>query len=186
MKMQTFITIENRDKNGQLKSYKKEESHSFVRGFIDILQTQMSQDTLGGWTDTGSIARPPNANAGNFGCIAGAGTISYGIVVGSGTNPVAITDYALQTLITHGTGSGQLTYGTCTVGLPVTSGTSRQIAVSRSFTNASGSDVTVNEVGLYVRVVNVPYYICIDRTRNTFIVLSGTSSTVTYTIKVTV
>jgi hypothetical protein len=75
---------------------------------------------------------------------------TYGIVVGSGTATVTPTDYSLASKIPHGTGSGQLDYGVHTATESYT-GTSSYCEISRSFTNMSGAEITVREVGLIAR-----------------------------------
>jgi len=80
------------------------------------------------------------------------GDDSYGIVVGSGTDPVSYSDYRLGKQIRHGTGPHQLDYGTTTV-TPVTVDTENKasFSISRVFTNRSGSPVTVSECGIIAR-----------------------------------
>lgn len=186
MKMQAFITIETKDKNGQLKFYSKKEANSLVRGFIDTLQAQMSDiAVVAGWTDTGNTNRNTASNVQNFRVNSGAGVVTHGIVVGTGVAAVAITDYALGTLIAHGVGAGQLNYGLTSVGVMATVGTSREFTVARTVTNNSGADITVNEVGIY-SYITAAWYVCLDRTLNTFVVGNGLASTVTYTLRVTV
>lgn len=185
MNFDILITLEGRDKYGRLTDFTKFKANSAVMGFIDILCTQMSQvnQTI---TDTGGTPRAstPPANT-QFSVNAAAGTVTYGIRVGTGTATVVIGDYALQTAIGHGSSSGLLSYAACAVGVPGTSGTSRQFTVSRTLTNNSGANITVNEIALYTNYASA-YYFCVDRTLNTFTINNGSSKTVTYTIKVTV
>jgi len=75
---------------------------------------------------------------------------SFGVVVGSGTNPVSLTDYQLSSQIPHGTSTGQLDYDPHTVASSYSS-TSSYVEIARSFVNRSGSDVVVREVGLVTR-----------------------------------
>lgn len=75
-------------------------------------------------------------------------TLAYGIVVGSGTDAVTISDYKLQTMISHGSGSGQLYYAASTFNAPVLSGSTYSSECYRPFINLSGADVAVNEVGI--------------------------------------
>jgi hypothetical protein len=75
---------------------------------------------------------------------------SYGIVVGSGAASVSPTDYNLAAKISHGTGSGRLDYGPATVTSSY-GATSSYAEMARSFLNASGSDITVREVGIIAR-----------------------------------
>lgn len=184
MNFDIFITLEGRDKYGRLTDFTKFKANSAVMGFIDLLCLQMGQ-AITTVTDTGNTGRSVSIVAINLYVVAAAGTITHGIRVGTGTNAVAIGDYALQTAIVHGNSSGQLSHAAVAVGTPGTSGTSRQFTVSRTFTNNSGAGITVNEIALYTNWNN-SYYFCIDRTLNTFTINNGSSKTVTYTIKVTV
>jgi len=72
---------------------------------------------------------------------------TYGIVVGSGDTPVSPTDFNLASKIPHGTSSGQLDYDTHTTTSSFSS-TSSYVEISRIFTNKSGGDVIVKEVGM--------------------------------------
>ncbi len=79
-----------------------------------------------------------------------AGDDSYGIVIGNGTASVSPTDYALQSKIPNGTGSGQLSYDAHSFS-PITSGGGvTSFSVVRSFANNSGGDISVSEVGIII------------------------------------
>jgi hypothetical protein len=184
MNLEGYLTIESKDKYGRLIDFKRQSLNSYVMAFIDLLCIQMSTTTQS-MTDTGNTTRSVNISTNNFDATSAAGTTTYGMRVGTGTNAVAIGNYALQTPIAHGNGSGQLAHGATTVSLFSTVGTSRQFTVSRTFTNNSGAGITVNEVGIYVRGVSA-FYFMIERTLSTLTINNATSSTVTYTIKVTV
>lgn len=86
------------------------------------------------------------------------GNTNYGIRVGTGTNAVTISDYALQTAIAHGNAAGQLYHEAVTFGIPTTSGKTRYFEFWRSFANNSGGDITVNEIGLYIYPTSQSYY----------------------------
>ena len=82
-----------------------------------------------------------------------AGVINKGIVVGSGNNNVDWeNDYALQTPIASGTGSGQLIANACTPSTNSTplivSGSSALMEHWREFQNNSTGNVTVREAGV--------------------------------------
>jgi hypothetical protein len=81
---------------------------------------------------------------------AGAGEDSWGILVGSGSDPVSPTQYNLSAKIPHGTDPGKLYYDVHTITSSY-SDTSSYVEISRSFINKSSSPVTVREVGLFTR-----------------------------------
>lgn len=72
-----------------------------------------------------------------------------GIVVGSGTKAIDMDDFNLETLITNGTGTGNLSYQNNQFSIPGESGSKYLWQVDRAFYNLSGGDVTINEVGMY-------------------------------------
>lgn len=193
-KFQIHINVELRDKNGKLiKKTKKKLSNSYVQQFIDIIQICMSY-VAGTVTDTGGVARAYNTAAPNLAqphlnVVGGVGVVLYGIIVGIGTDAVTISDFKLQSPIAHGNNPTQLSYGSTSVGALATVDTTRQFTVARTFTNNSGSDITVQEVGLYCWFRDVPNadrYAMLERTLLEFVIANGTSGTVTYTISVTV
>jgi len=80
------------------------------------------------------------------------GITTGGILVGTGTNATTISSFAMQTLIAHGTGGGQLSYGEITFVGWTTSGANSWYEISRTLTNSSGGNITVNEVGAVARM----------------------------------
>ena len=72
-----------------------------------------------------------------------------GIQVGTGTNAVTPTDYALQTRIAHGDGGGEFEYGGCELVGIVFANPNGEFTIRRYFTNVSGGPITVEEVGIY-------------------------------------
>ncbi len=74
----------------------------------------------------------------------------YGIVVGSGTAPWSKDGHKLSAIIRHGSGSGQLSHGAMPVSSKSYSAAKKRWTIThgRTFTNNSGADITVNEVGL--------------------------------------
>jgi len=116
---------------------------------------------------------------------------SYGIVVGSGTKPVVISDYNLASKISHGTGSGQLDYNPTTVDdLVIDTSVSPPVAIirmRRTFTNLSGANVTINEVGLIAALHtggSLYYLAARDVLPQTYTVPPNATATVIVTMKV--
>ncbi len=182
-KIEVWLTVT--DEDGNVEIHKR--ANSFVRGFIDLIYGFITATTVtNGWTDTGGTNRNTSVASSNMLMNSGAGVTTFGIVVGSGSSAVTISDTALGTLIAQGTGAGQLQYGANSNIDPITSGTSRQFTLSRTLTNGSTGAVTVNEVGIYGKAGSTPWYVMWERTLTTFTINAGASKTVTYTIKVTV
>lgn len=103
---------------------------------------------------------------------ASAGVITHGIVLGTGTTPATKDDYNLDTVITHGSGAGQLQFGACSISNVIDTGTSWRATVTREVTNVSGSSITVNEVGLTGMRGVARKYTMIERTVITPVVMA--------------
>ena len=129
-----------------------------------------------GWWSSSGAAYPPAAND------------NYGIQVGSNATAVTITDYKLNTKITHGVGAGQLKYSSQGMTGLYTSGSTRSFKVHRFFANDSGGDVTIREVGLcmYPGGAGGPFYTLISRDLTGDItVTTGNAVPVEITIQIT-
>ena len=61
---------------------------------------------------------------------------------------MAITDYAMQTLIAHGSGSAQLNYSATTVVGAVPGSTTCSLAIVRTVSNGYSGSITIKEIGL--------------------------------------
>lgn len=70
-----------------------------------------------------------------------AGNTGYGIIAGTGTTPVAETDYYIGTLIAHGSGSGQLSYQAVLFDPLVLGSTTALFGVKRTMDNLHASTV---------------------------------------------
>jgi len=73
-----------------------------------------------------------------------------GIIIGSGTEPILITDYQLQTKIHNGNEAGELEYLPCS-GTNFTVNTGTDVAsfeIIRIFRNNTGDPITINEMGI--------------------------------------
>jgi len=173
------IELEVRDKNGKLIEFRRQKSDSFVKGLIGLLRgifrcvagSAMTDEPI---TELGGASKnffsQSYGTPGGFGrahaCNAPAGNAAYGLIVGTGTTPVTMTDVALATKIAHGSGSGQLNYGAHTVDASVIDSTTAKFNFVRTFSNASGAAITVNEIGIYLSALDsaeAQWYICIAR-----------------------
>ena len=83
------------------------------------------------------------------------GSTVRGIVVGTSSTPVAMSDYALGSTIAHGTGSGQLYYYKGVTEYISSIANKRIRLHQRPIANLSGASITVYEIGLILESNNV-------------------------------
>jgi len=163
-----YLTVIITDKNGKVVYRRRYKSKSFVVGFLNALHTVFTS--------------PPYAQQYIFGA---------DIVVGSGTTKPSITDGSLTSQIGNGTGAGQLQYGTDSLTTPIinTNNNSASFTWSKSFTNGSGGNVTVAEVGAYISTFNAgnyqSYFILHDLLPSPITLSPNQVLTVVYTITIT-
>jgi len=178
-----FATLagEIRDKDGQfIRELPEEIANSFVKALVDMLYKHFSQEALAiVETDGTSVAHAPFVQ--DLVVTAGVGITGYGIVVGTGINAVTVDDICLQTQVTANVG-----HGVVSVTIPATVGSSRQLDIQRTFTNNTGAELNIKEVGLYIITASTAYAYCIDRSLYSIDIANGESITLRYRIKVTV
>lgn len=184
MKITLKLGVKVVNKKGEIIYQSLDKSNSLVRAFLDLLYAQFTLVAFAsGGLDTGNVVRSPAA-ANIFNASSALGQADRGIILGTGSNAVALGDYKLQTPVAHGTGANLLEYQAGTVKTaPTISGTAKYFELQRMFVNNSGGQINVTEVGLYVVTT---YFYCIDRTLKSFSIPNGTTATVWYAITVTV
>jgi len=188
------------EKDGKVLKKVEGECKSFLKNFIAWLNaffenattpiTDMPVTKADGSTTTifySGAKEAPFFGAGN----GEAGVAVRGILVGSGTTTPTPNDYWLASFISHGTGAGQLQYGEQTYTRAYVDGNYSIFKVSRVFTNASGGDVSVNEIGYALTLWDAggdSIYILIlrDVLASTVVVPDGATLTVRYTIRASV
>jgi hypothetical protein len=114
---------------------------------------------------------------------------TYGVVVGTGVGAPTINDYQLGTIISHGSGAGELQYSAVTWGAPASDATTSQMTITRNFANASGGDITVNEIGLYMKSYDgANRYFCVirDKIDGGITVPDGQTLTINYRLQATI
>lgn len=191
MKIDTYIKFTGIDKYGNIIAERKEEKcHSLVQGFMASFYSMSFNVSVANVPDTSNTNRTISTSQShwNNSGYGGAGTTTSGIVAGTGTNAVAITDYALQTLIAHGTGAGELQYAAeILVSAWTVSGSTSFFSRSRALTNNSGGDITINEVGHIGNISSSAYKILTERTLPTpYLVANGTGVIITYKWQISV
>ncbi|AQU05306.1 hypothetical protein B1778_00775 [Dehalococcoides mccartyi] len=140
--------------DGRVREQRIKKGESYVRQFLDLLLVQMLGITEVSplpIVDTLGVEKDIAQSSLNFECAAAANIDSYGIVVGTGSTPPSIHDYALENQIAHGAEPGQLQYGGVAFGLPTSNLTASHFTVTRDLANASGETIVVYEIGLYVK-----------------------------------
>jgi len=183
-----------KDKDGKITNQRVIKSKSFVQQFLLMLWIQMNQvwENIANInvTDTGNTNRAIHESNLMFAADAASTDTNYGIIVGTGTNAVTITDYKVQTPIAHGSGAGQLQYGAMAFGGPASDASTSQFTLTRDFANASGASITVNELGLYLKgfKYNTTYYFMTirDVISGGIAVPNGQTLTVNYRIQAVV
>jgi hypothetical protein len=199
--IQIFVKVETYTPDKRLIRRLYQRSHSFLKQIIDLLYAMnnvappstLTSGASGNIYNIGVLGPYINLYD-TFGANALAGDHSYGIVVGSGTTANSTSTYALASLITNGTGTGQLQYGAMSISTVSVSGNTMSFNLSRTFTNGSSGTVNVNEIGIYNRngglsgsTVSYTYFASArDVLSATQAVAPNNSLTVTYTISITV
>ena len=183
-----YYSYQVKDASGRITvPFRRRMAHSFVVGFAKLLNLKMAMREPQSITDTGGTGRTiPSIN--DMDTTQAASSNTFGLVVGTGTNAESINDTALQTVIAHGTGAGQLQYGASTVALPSSDSTSTSCILTRVFTNASGGTVTVTEIGVYTNTNDTGSAgrnICIVRDLATIALSNGDQLTLNYILKTT-
>jgi hypothetical protein len=156
--IEAYIEWELLDPKGRVVKRGRQPVRSFVKAWIVGLYGNFI-NSMTTSLDTGGTSRTAWINA--MAVNAPAGNTAYGIVVGTSDTPVTRDDYKLGSQIAHGNATGQLMYGAVSVDAPITYGTGYLTRFIRVFTNNSGADITVKEIGVYSYTQQ--YYYCIIR-----------------------
>jgi len=111
-----WIEVEVRDPDGKTIQKGRHEMRSFLNNFLKTIEAFARgagvtvTNTAGGSATFYPAVSGASSSITALNCMAGDDDPSFGIVVGSGTTPVTLTQYALASQIAHGTGAGQLDY----------------------------------------------------------------------------
>lgn len=158
MQIKTTVILTVRDSaTARILKRKRFLSRSYVYAFLQGLYVHVNQIPFD-IRDTGNTLRAVAPFVFYNDAFTEVADDNYGIVVGTGTDAVALTDYKLQTQIAHGGGGGQLNYGISQRIGPFTPAGRYAFNTLRDFVNVSGGAITVEECGVYVRATVTPYY----------------------------
>lgn len=114
-------------------------------------------------------------------------TSTYGIVIGTGDTAETNEDYQLEVQLTEGVGAGNITHGAVVIEATAVVGANVDLELKRSFTNSTGSAITVKEAGLYSNMQGLEFFCLIrDVLAASVDVPDSCSVTVYYTLRTTV
>jgi hypothetical protein len=187
-KLKCEIELELRDKDGKLLEKRKFPSHTYVVPFFTLLDAHFAVRDMVITKIDGTSAATSIGNtyaAWDFQVNAGYGDTSKGIVIGTSDFPYSPTQYKLQSIISHGSSSGQMLYSVQTIDQPQMVTDGYRLVLSRVFTNVSGASITVKEIGVYMTAYNVGSLMMARDVITPVIVANGQSLTVRYIISIT-
>jgi len=177
-----WLETKSWDKAGVILHHKRQKSESVVLQFLEILNGLMRGGSISIKATDGNHDTVAIQNY-NF---AMTHVSLSGIMVGTGDTAVDIEDYALEAVIAHGTGAGELIYNVIVIPTTVTiSDPDAYFEPYRNFSNNSGGSITVKETGMYVKA-GAPddYYMIVRDVPTEVVVPDGGGCYVKYTLKV--
>lgn len=163
-----------------------EESNSILPQFTKILCVQAGYMVSGGIgmydiTGTWRLVTCSNTMYLNFTLTSYSGNKTVrGIVIGSGSDPVTVNDYKLQTQITT------VDYAdTSQISVEDKGPSHKALLIYRTFNNSTSNSVEVKEVGLYCRIYSGnEYNACIDRTLYNLTIPASQTALIAYRISI--
>ena len=167
-------------KNGKVfKEYPWIVANSLLKQFIQIFYAQAS-DLIQPVKDTSGVIKATGGwgSAGTF--VAGVNNTTIGIVIGSGTNPVAMDDYKLQSQLTT-----NIAHAAQSLALENPDPNTWRTVISRALKNNTGNVLSIKEVALYGYGEGVFDKMCFDRTLYSVDVPIGLTITLTYKFTIT-
>ena len=207
---EAFWKLEVFDKNGKLLQTHDQRSHSWTRNAynamfsnlasVDLVDNLFGVGKLSGKSTAGVVlfgAKGAVISDGSFETTArgyyGAPGVIRGIQVGSGINAESFEDFVLQTLLTEGTGAGQISYTASEAVDKSYAGLVWTNTLIRYFNNnsAPAGDRDINEVAINARFINFgtaadkDVLVTRDHLGATVTVPSTGQLKVTYTIQLT-
>ena len=185
MKLNITYDLKLRDVDGTVIHKVSTPGHSFVRQFIELLFAQMCAQTLLVRRTSGSLASVVGPDVDLLSILQNGTT--RGVVVGTGTSTVLVTDFTMEGLIADGTSSGEMTHGSDVFTDPTVTGGTAQFGISRSFVNASGNSISVAEVGLHAdgSVADQPHLVAREILASPIVVNNGQTLDVTAQLQIT-
>lgn len=155
MKRELWYKVTVRDRDGKIISHEKRKSRSFLNIWNRVVAAQMLALSFPG----SQMVKDINGNSWPLGCgdsgsnfrmDGPANNDDWGVVIGTSNTPVSISDYAMGSQITQGTGAGQMDHLVNVINASVVADPNCSFLISRSFANNSGELITVKESGIYI------------------------------------
>jgi len=156
---EVFLTFETRDRDGTQSGHMTQWGRSFLLQYYQMLSNLMGYK-IGITPSNGATQAKDTTNtlrtfqlgsSGNayqtLACMDASGSGTYGMQVGTSATANTATQDLLNTLIANGAGAGQLSYGSMGMTQPAGSAPC-SYTFTRTLTNNSGGDITINEAGL--------------------------------------
>lgn len=174
------------DRKGRLFHQKREPSRSPVKAFLQALLTYFNYINQLSIVDTAGAGKMMSRTY-TFDSVAALNDDTHGIVIGTSSTAVDITDYKLATQILQGSTAGKMVYNADGGDIDVTvADPNCTFAKWRNFNNNSGGAITVAETGIYVYMITIGAYYCFVRDVPTSVAVpDGGGCYVKYTLKIT-
>lgn len=178
-KIKIELRAELRDPQGEklIKRFPWVKAQSLLKQFIQALALHTSQaaQTI---KQTSGVEVSVTPDGKSFNCAAAAADTILGIVIGTGTTAVTMTDYKLQTQVT-----ANIAHAIVTFAVENPDASTWRVAIARVFTNNTGASLGIREVALYI-MIGLNKYFCADHTLYSVDVPNGVGVTLTYRITV--
>jgi hypothetical protein len=145
--------------NGKKKRVIHRRSRSYVQAFIDTISGSFRDSAHAFRNTSGTMA----GTYLNHQVDATAGDTSFGIVIGTGLTDVLPENYALNTLMGHGNGAGQMVYQKQMWGSLISESNRRYFEIYRYFGNLYPLPQIVRECGIYAKTAGAASYYCFGR-----------------------
>lgn len=196
-----YYQINKYNKDGKLvKKTRKRKAKSFVKAFVTSIASDMNDEnyyttpTIGG--NTQNVNKYVMMRMSVCGLQSGLVNETYrgdstwytsstdaGIILGTGTTAVTSSDYAIETMVPYGTGSGEMIYYGCWTYNYNVAGSTAGFDIERIFQNSSGGSITINELALYSRPSTYGFCSARDMVSPGVAIANGEYLKVKYTIQ---
>lgn len=161
-----------------IKRFPWKKANSLLCQFIQVLQIQASQVAINikrtdGTTSANSISTAA------FRLNAAAVNADWGMIIGTGTTAVTMTDFALETRVFT-----NIVFGIVSFAAENPDVATWRLAIARTFLNNTGASLGIREVGLASVDQPGTKYILVDRSLYSVDVPNGVTVTMTYRITI--